>query len=882
MRNLFFLKLWKVFISFSPSTIETVFSTNMFISTERLKIANVSRNISFSLNEFLITFNHDVDSEDNEIDYELAVDAVTVQVSQGSNGTIAVIVDGKLYKTINVTDDKIEYQVDLSGLSLNKNYLVNVTYYDDKNNAKASKQDTIKIIYNIGIDIEDEYVYGQENVISIWLPDEIGNGNLIIEIDGEPVKWTADEYHTVYVDITGFEIGYYDFYLKYGGDEKFYPQEYDKSFDVKAPISGIDDELGYFAPGDDPISIVLPKDAEGNLVVEIYEKDFVDDETGETYYKSEPSIVKEIPLKDGKASYSLDDLPMGDYKVETSYDGDDYSVDSKSTELKVLPSIIFDDSGAKLGDAKPISVVATGGKGNVTIVIHRYNSMDDFEEGNGGILIVNETIELVDGVATYDFTFDKLGTYFIKATCFSEDGTEMTEDEYCTHILPEFEVPDKVIFNRTANITFEVLPDDNDGEITFNFVKYVENEGDGENVVMDSITVKLNQGKATVEIPKLGVGIYDVTYNYTGKYGDNVSDFGSFEISPDITIPSEIKEGEDAVIGFEMDGAEGNFTVTVGDKEYTTEVKNGKANVTIPKEELSGRNNRIGVKYVGNDGTVYERLASDVGKDYWIDVKMTPVLNVTDNAPTTASDLIFTVTLGEKFVSGNVTLTINDKQYNAIFENGAAVVNVGKLPAKTYPVTVTFNGNGKYSPLTMNVTAKVYFEPKIVAKNAKIYYQSGVKYSVTVYGKDGKVAKSTQVVFKVNGKKYKTVKTNSKGKASVTFKQTPKTYKVSAQALGKTVTKKVTIKPILKLKKVSVKKSAKKLQLTATLKKALKGKKITFKFNGKKYTAKTNKKGVAKVTVKKSVLEKLKVGKKVKYQATYVKQTVKKSVRVKK
>ena len=101
----------------------------------------------------------------------------------------------------------------------------------------------------------------------------------------------------------------------------------------------------------------------------------------------------------------------------------------------------------------------------------------------------------------------------------------------------------------------------------------------------------------------------------------------------------------------------------------------------------------------------------------------------------------------------------------------------------------------------------------------------------------------------------------------------------------------VIIKPVKKdtvkltLKKVKVKKSAKKLVISATLKingKVAKNKKVTFKFNGKKYTARTDKKGVAKLTVKKNVLKKLKAGKKVDYQVTYDKVTKKISVKVKK
>ena len=110
-------------------------------------------------------------------------------------------------------------------------------------------------------------------------------------------------------------------------------------------------------------------------------------------------------------------------------------------------------------------------------------------------------------------------------------------------------------------------------------------------------------------------------------------------------------------------------------------------------------------------------------------------------------------------------------------------------------------------------------------------------------------------------------------------------YKITSQASGASVTKTLKVTHVLSLKKVKVKRSAKKLVLKATLKKVngkyLKNNKITFKFNGKKFKAKTNKKGIAKVTIKQKVLKKLKVGKKVKYQATYKKDTVKYSIKVK-
>jgi len=71
------------------------------------------------------------------------------------------------------------------------------------------------------------------------------------------------------------------------------------------------------------------------------------------------------------------------------------------------------------------------------------------------------------------------------------------------------------------------------------------------------------------------------------------------------------------------------------------------------------------------------------------------------------------------------------------------------------------------------------------------------------------------------------------------------------------------------------------LVLKAKLKKKLKGKKIIFKFKGKKYTAKTNKQGIAKVTIKKKVIKKLKKGKKYTVKISYLKVSIKTKVKVK-
>ena len=87
----------------------------------------------------------------------------------------------------------------------------------------------------------------------------------------------------------------------------------------------------------------------------------------------------------------------------------------------------------------------------------------------------------------------------------------------------------------------------------------------------------------------------------------------------------------------------------------------------------------------------------------------------------------------------------------------------------------------------------------------------------------------------------------------------------------------------LTLEKVNVKKSASKLKITADLKingKAAKYKEVTFKFNKKTFKVKTNKKGIATLSIAKKHYKNLKVGKKVSYFVSYGKFTAVRTVKV--
>ena len=229
-----------------------------------------------------------------------------------------------------------------------------------------------------------------------------------------------------------------------------------------------------------------------------------------------------------------------------------------------------------------------------------------------------------------------------------------------------------------------------------------------------------------------------------------------------------------------------------------------------------------------------------------------------------------------------VNFTINGKTITAFTDaDGVAKFEITDVPG-TYEVTTAYNNQTCKNSVAVNLnpgTCKITEN-----KDITVDYDGGKYFSVKIISADGKVAASgVSVKFTINGKST-TVTTDKDGIAKIKITDVPKKYTMTTTFNGNSVKNTVTVKQVLKAKKVTVKKTAKKFTLKATLKingKKVKGKKITFKFNGKTYKAKTNKKGIAKVTIKKNVIKKLKKGKKYTVKVTYKKDTIKTTFKVK-
>lgn len=378
---------------------------------------------------------------------------------------------------------------------------------------------------------------------------------------------------------------------------------------------------------------------------------------------------------------------------------------------------------------------------------------------------------------------------------------------------------------------------------------------------------------ASMDITGLKVGGHKVRVEITGDYSYTYT--GRIYVYVDIKGPSSVNVGETGNFTVNFPNAKGELIADFGSVNVTGQFINGTANIRIPETLKVGI---FDVYFIYND----ENNPFNVSEVLFVE----PIFHVPESVTNGNGYVYMTLPYDEPNAEFIVEAYNKQDKYvlSAKFKDRKASIPLNGINAGDYEVFPKYFDGVNWS-YHGTVAMKVK-NTKLAANDLTKYYGSATGFKVKVTDYNGKVVKSKYVYFYINGKYVKKVKTNKYGYATLKIGKAPGSYKISAKYGKVQITRKLTVKHAVTLKTVTVKKSAKSITLKATLKKGktpIKYKYVKFYFNGKFIKkVKTSKYGIAKVTIKKTVLKKLKVGKTVKYQATYLKDTVKKSAVVKK
>ncbi|MBE6499250.1 MAG: hypothetical protein E7Z80_01705 [Methanobrevibacter thaueri] len=403
-------------------------------------------------------------------------------------------------------------------------------------------------------------------------------------------------------------------------------------------------------------------------------------------------------------------------------------------------------------------------------------------------------------------------------------------------------------------------------------------------VVLNDVVynVTINNGKGSAVIKNLAANTYIASVYFTddSEYLDNTTKV-IFTVSKVVYPASEVINITIPVITITLPAdATGNLTVNLNGTVSSAVLVNGSARVVLPSNLTAGNYTAV-ITYSGDDKfDVITTTAKVTVEDNVPESAFTIPTNSTSDTPT------FSINLEN--ATGTFEVDIDGTKYTQPLVNGSASITVDPLSEGSHNVTVIYSGDANYGYVikttSINISAPVY---KITNnKDVSVLYTGSASYQV-ILTKNGQPVGAAEIVTIVfNGVTYH-IKTNDDGLATFNINTNIKIgrYTLVASYNGDTVTNFVSINNIVKAPSKKVKKSKKttkvKISLLNVNGKVQRGKIIVVKFNKKSYKIKTNSKGVATWKVKKSMVKKLKKGKKYTYTATYDKDSASNKLKIK-
>ena len=687
---------------------------NAAVATSSFTVSKVDSTMDVTVND--IVFGGDL-----IVDAVLPVDAT---------GEVVITVNGVDYH-VSIENGKATGTI--SGLAAG-DYTVAIKYVGDDKYTGVEVAENVNVAKAqpvLGVVIAD-VDYGNGFVIEATLTGVNGaplSGNVIVTVAGK-------EYTVKVTDGKGIATGdklaagTYAFAAVWAGDDNYNIVTENGDFKVNKVDSAIDVAVSDIKVGEDAvISVKLASDATGEVVITV---------NGEDYTAA---------IENGVASVTVSDLKAGDYTVAVKYTGDNnYNEATGSAEfsvLKITPEMDVTVEDIVFGEDLIVNaVLPVDATGEVVITV------------NG----VDYHVAIENGEASVTVSGLEAGDYTVAVKYAGDDNynaAEVTKGVNVAKANPALNVIiDSVDYGNIFTIN-AVLTGVNNAPLDTNIIVTVN----GKNYI-----VAIVNGKGTFHADKLAAGSYNFNARFAGSNNYNeVSDSGKFNVyKVDSAIGITVKDinvGEDAVITVKLfSDATGELTVTVNGKDYTANVVNGRATVSV--SDLKAGTYDVVAKYSGDNN-----YNAAVATSSFTVSKVDSTMDVTVNDIVFGGDLTVDAVLPDD-ATGEVIITVDGTSYTAGINDGKATQVVKDLTAGSHVVVVKYAGDDKYTAVEIAKGVNVAkAQPVLGVVIADVDYGNGFVIEATLTGVNN-APLSGNVIVTVAGKEYIVEVTDGKGIAT--------------------------------------------------------------------------------------------------------------------